>query len=163
MVLNKIIKNTTGSVVFIPDVGISLDPFAVYDITESELLMWVASLDIIPLVNSGTLIVNNGSVDLTAAEGVRFLQYPDRLSVQQSGTDVTRITTELNFTGAVTVTDNTDGKVTVNVSTTGTISPSLREVTMVQYPFGPVNIESNLLFEPDPQNDTILFLKEEIL
>jgi hypothetical protein len=39
----------------------------------------------------------------------------------------------------------------------------LREVEMVMYPFGPVDVKSNLLFDPDPQNDKINFLTEEII
>jgi hypothetical protein len=160
--LNKIIKNTTSATVFVPDVGISLDAFAIYDITESELLMWVASIDVVSLINSGALVVNNGAIDLTPDEGIRYLQYPDRLDIQQNSTTVTRVTTAINFTGNVTVTDNDDGKATVNVFS-GAAAPALREVTAVVYPFGFVNTDSNLLFEYDVANNLILFLKEEII
>jgi hypothetical protein len=51
----------------------------------------------------------------------------------------------------------------VKSSGTATVAPSLREVTINVYPFGNISIESNLLFEPNLINDTIIFFKEEIL
>ena len=161
--MNKILKNTTNFSVFVGDTGISIPANSSYDITESELLLWVSSSDILSLISNGTIVVNNGSSDLSSNDGIRFLQYPDRLTVKVNDNDTVNVTTDLNFTGNVTVTDNGDGKATINVGTgASTPDPILREVTAVHYPFGLVNITSDLLFEADPVNDVIRFLKEEI-
>lgn len=161
--MNKIIRNTTGSNIFIKDTGINILANSSYDITEPELLLWVASTDVLPYIDIGDLVINNGTIDLPAYEGVRFLQYPDRVTIQKDALDVTRVTTEINFTGNVTVTNSNSGTANVHINETAALTPSLREVTAVLYPFGYINTKSGLLFEADPVNDTILFLKEEIL
>ena len=161
----KLLKNTTNVIVFISDVGISIPALGTYLITTQEYLLWAASLDYQSLVTSSTIVVNNGSIDLAPNDGIRYINYADRAKVQVNGVDVTQVATTLNFTGSVTVTDNSNGKATVNVTGTGGSStPCLREVTYVL--FGgtiPMSVESNLLFEPDPVNNIILFFKEEIL
>ena len=59
------------------------------------------------------------------------------------------------------VSDNVQDAIEEAASASSDDDTCLREVTMVMYPFGPVNITSNLLFEADPVNDTILFLGEK--
>jgi hypothetical protein len=158
----KLLKNTTASIVFITDVGVSIPASGNYQLTTQEYMLWASSLDYQPLVTAGTLIVNNGTIDLAPADGIRYIEYADRAKIQGSGVDITQVATTLNFTGAVTVTDNGNGKATVDVAT-GSGTPRLREVTYVLLGGTiPLNIESVLLFEPDPINDTILFLSELI-
>jgi hypothetical protein len=160
----KLLKNVSASGILINDTGVYIDSGENYLIPQTDYLLWASSNDYQSFVTSGDIIVNNGAIDLVVAtDGIRFIEYSDRSKIQKDGVDVTQVATTLNFTGAtVTVTNNGDGKATVNVGAS-IPPPCLREVTMVVYPFGPMNILSNLLFEPDPVNDTILFLKEEIL
>ena len=158
----KLLKNVSASGILINDTGVHIDSGENYLIPPTDYLLWASSNDYQSFVASGDIVVNNGTVDLAAGNGVRFIEYADRSKIQVGGVDVTQVATTLNFTGAVTVTDNGDGKATVNVNSS-VPPPCLREVTVVMYPFGPMNILSNLLFEPDPINDTILFLKEETL
>ena len=163
--MTKILKNTTASIVFINDTGVSINASGQYIIPHTDYLLWAASLDYQSLVTAGTIVVNNGSIDFAPNDGIRYINYADRAKVQVNGVDITQVATTLNFTGSVTVTDNSNGKATVNVTGTGGSStPCLREVTYVLLGGTiPMSVESNLLFEPDPINDIILFFKEEIL
>jgi hypothetical protein len=157
--IDKLLRNTTASNIFIPDTGVSLLANSTYNITEPELLLWVASLAVLPYIISGDIVVNDGILDYSSADGIRALQYPDRLTVQKDGVGVTRVAEEINFTGNVSVVDNGDGKATVAVGST----ELLREVTIQIHPFGNINIESNLLFEADIVNDTVRLLTEETI
>jgi hypothetical protein len=159
----KIIRNTTLSSILVQDTGVYINAGESYTIDEQTYLLWAGSESVTPLVTSGDLVVNDGAGDLLFADGLRFLKYPDRLSVKLNSAQTTIVTTELNFTGAVTVADNGDGKATVNIGS-GTPEPCLREVTLVMLGGTlPMNIESNLLFEPDPINNIIKFFKEEVV
>jgi hypothetical protein len=162
--MTKILKNTTASIVFINDTGVSINASGQYIIPHTDYLLWAASLDYQSLVTTGTIVVNNGVIDLAPNDGIRYIDYADRAKVQAGGVDVTQVATTLNFTGSVTVTDNGSGKATVNVNTSATAIPCLREVVYVLLGGTiPMSVESNLLFEPQPVNDTILFLREEVL
>jgi hypothetical protein len=159
----KIIKNTTITDIFINESGqtisandqITVDPSLYYIWAKPEMIA-----EITTDVNAGNLVINNGLIDLSPSDGLRFLQYPERVTIQQNGSDVTQVGTVINFTGSATVTNNGNGTSTVNVGAANAVQ-CLREVTMVNYGFGPVDIESNLLFEPGPVNDIVLFLKEQ--
>jgi hypothetical protein len=160
----KSLRNTTASGIFINDTGVHIDAGETYVIDEPTYLLWAASIEIAPYIASGSIVVNNGSYDLNPNDGIRFLQYPDRVLVKQNGTSVTDVATELNFVGAVSITDNGSGRATISVNSTASIEPCLREVTYVSVGTGLFySVESNLLFEPDPMNDTIKFYKEETL
>jgi hypothetical protein len=146
--MHKILKNTTASDIFILDTGINLKASSSYEITQSEFLLWVASLDIISYINSGSVVVNNGSIDLSASEGIRALQYPDRITVKSNSTDVTRVATDINFTGSATVTDDGNGQVTVDIGTTGSTA-------IPEYGVDPVSPSTNdawVLRESGPLN-----------
>ena len=166
--MQKIIKNTTASTIFINEAGVNIlagtqiiiDPSVYYLWEKPEMITEISAN-----VDAGNLVINNGIMDLSPADGLRFLQFPDRIIVKKDGSDVTEVVTSINFTGNASVVDNGNGAVTVNV-TGGSIviPPLLREVTMVIYPgVGFVDVSSGLLFEADPENDTILFLGEEIV
>jgi hypothetical protein len=157
--MSKIVKNVTGSDILIPDTGVFIQANSSYTIDLQTYLLWAGSVDVVPLINAGSIVINNSTLDLTPAEGIRYLEYADRLDVQINGTTITKTVKTLNLTGNATLVDNTNGKATINVNQASSI-PCLREVTPVQYPFGLLNISSDLLFEADPINDTILFFKE---
>lgn len=58
---------------------------------------------------------------------------------------------------------STNVQAAIEEAASGDRLPRLREVDMVVYPsHGPVNTFSGLLYEANPVNDTIEFLKEEI-
>jgi hypothetical protein len=157
-----VIKNTTLSPIFINDIGFNIPPGS-NTIEPMNHLLWADSLDIVPFINSGSVVINDGVVDLSPADGIRFLLYPDRLTVQKNSSDITKVVKSINIVGNATVTDNSDGKVTIDVGY-GASGQLLREVTMIVAPgVGFIDIKSNLLFEADPQNDTILFYGEEII
>jgi hypothetical protein len=162
--MQKIIRNTTSSGIFIDDTGVYIDSGKSYVIDTHTYLLWANSLDIIGYVNSGDLVINDGFSDLSPSAGLRYLQYPDRLNVKLNSTTSIPVVTSLNFSGSVSVTDNGDGAATVNVNTVAETAPSLREVTLVLLGGTiPINTESNLLFEPDPVNSAIKFYREETL
>lgn len=72
--MSKILKNTTASVIAINDTGVSVPASpGQYIIPEQDYLMWAASTDIISLVNSGSIIVNDGANDLSASRGLAYL------------------------------------------------------------------------------------------
>ena len=158
--MKKIIKNITSSGILVQDTGVYIDANSSYEIDNQTYLLWAASQSVIPLIQSGDIIINNGNSDLSVLEAIRFLEYPDRITVKENSTTVTRVTTELNFTGAVSVSGLDDGVANIDVG----VSSVLREVTLVQLGGSLfMNIESNVLFEPEPVNDTIYLLGEKEL
>ena len=116
--LQKILKNTTGADIFLEFPGVLVPASGQITINVEEYIDFAAEEainELTPLINGGSIVVNNGTVDYSAADGIRFLEYPDRLTVQEDGTDTTIVTTNINFTGSVATTDNGDGNVDVEV------------------------------------------------
>jgi hypothetical protein len=163
--LAKIIKNTTGADIFVVEAGvtilansqITLDPLVYYIWAKPEM-----QTELFANVNSGSIVINDGTIDLSPTTGLRYLESPERIRVQKDAIDVTQVSTVVNFTGNVAVSDGGNGKATVAIGF-GASTELLREVTVQVHPFGNINIESNLLFEAEPINDTIRFLTEEIV
>jgi hypothetical protein len=120
--LEKILKNTTGSDIFLEFPGITVPASGQVTINVEEYKDIAAESALIteltPLINSGDIVVNNGTVDYSAADGIRFLEYPDRLTVQEGGTDTTIVTKSINFTGSAATTDQGDGNVDIEVGAT---------------------------------------------
>lgn len=162
--MSKIINNTTNADILIIDTGVLVPALGSYTIDAPTYLLWAESTDIVALITSGDITVSDGVSALSAADGLRFLQYADRPTIKENGVIKTRVVTEFDFTGSVNITDNGAGKATIQVSNTAATTPCLREVTL-QLLGGTilVNTESNLLFEADPRNDTIKFFREETL
>lgn len=159
--MSKILKNNTSSDILINDTGVSVLANSSYTIPEQDYILWAASVNVQSYLDSSDLIANDGTSDLSPTEGSRFLKYPDRITIQKDDIAIKNFVTDINFTGNVTVISNDNGKTTIDIiSGSGTPEASLREVTTVIYPFGPLNVSSDLLFEVDLVNDTILFLKE---
>lgn len=122
----KILKNITVVDIYISDMGIVVPANGSYSITITEAPMWATSIDVISPVNNGDIVVNNGLIDLSAIDGLRFLQYPDRATIQKNGTDVTEVSTIVNFEGPeFTVTNNGNGKTTVRVDALGAFSDTM--------------------------------------
>ena len=160
--MTKIVKNTTGSDIALSDTGVTVPASGQYALNPSENHIWAESIVISPasqlvtLITSGDIVINNGTVDLSAASGIRFLEYPDRISIQEDDVDVTRVNKTLNFEGAVTVQDNGGGKTTVIVATTSEDEdPRLISVECLPSDQACI-IDAELLID-----DNLCFLKEE--
>ena len=160
--MTTIIKNTTASSIFIQDVGFVLPANSSNTIEDTNKALWANSESIAPFIVSGDIVINDGVNDLSSSDGARFLKWPDRIIVKLNNVDVTRVVTSINVAGNATVTDNGNGAVTVNVNNISDTQPHLREVTMQVVPgVGFLDVSSNLLYIPEPENDTIEFLIEE--
>lgn len=77
---SKVLKNTTGSDIFIGAAGITIPASGQVSVDQSDYLM-VAADDVIaeltPKINSGDVVVNDTVGDLSAADGINYLKYPD--------------------------------------------------------------------------------------
>lgn len=70
----KIIKNTTALAVTISDTGQVVPLSSQLTISAQDYDLYAASEDIILLIADGTLVVNDGSFDLTPAQGIGLIQ-----------------------------------------------------------------------------------------
>lgn len=165
MTVVKILKNVSGATRNV--LNRELADSEAYTVPYSQ---WTKLADHQPTlddIQSGVVVINNGSIDLSISEGLRLVRKFDledegRPKVQLNGVEITPVADILNFTGAVTVIDDGNKKATINI-TAGNPTPRLREVTYVLLGGTiPMNIESVLLFELEPINDTVLFLSEII-
>ena len=82
----KIIKNTTVSDIEIYETGVNLAASSSFTIDPINHNYWAtpeAIAEITPYINSGDIVINDGVLDLTAANGITlttailFLEYPD--------------------------------------------------------------------------------------
>lgn len=72
--MSKIIKNITGSDIFISDVGVSLLANSSFTVNPTEYMLWASSSSLIPYVGNGSLIINDGTFDLSMADGISLIQ-----------------------------------------------------------------------------------------
>lgn len=65
VLISKILKNTTGSSIYIKDVGVTLiaSP-AIYTIPPQDYPLWAASTMVLPYLTNGNIVVNDGLDDL---------------------------------------------------------------------------------------------------
>jgi hypothetical protein len=70
----KILKNTTASAVTISDTGQVVPLSSQLTISAQDYDLYAASEDVILLIADGTLVVNDGSFDLTPAQGIGLIQ-----------------------------------------------------------------------------------------
>ena len=163
--MSTIIKNTTASIIFISDVGFAIPANSSNTIEPTNKALWADSISVIPYIDSGDIVINDGVSDLSPVDGVRFLKWPDRITLKESGVNKAQVVTSINVVGNATVTPDasSNGAVTINVGYSGN-TEHLREVTAQVFPgVGPVDVKSGLLFIPDPENDKVSFLIEEIV
>lgn len=76
----KILKNTTGSPVFIKFLGLQIPANFQLTIEPEDYLILSSSdavTELTTLINAGTIIVNDGLQDLSASRGIEYIQYPD--------------------------------------------------------------------------------------
>ncbi len=89
--MSKILKNTTASPIIISDTGITLPASpATYTIPYQDYLIWGASSNIVAHVGTGAVIVNDGSQDLSASDGMSLLKgfYPHQIIGATTGTPI---------------------------------------------------------------------------
>jgi len=73
--MSKILKNQTASPILIGDTGVSVPAFpTTYTIVPNDYPLWAASSDIVTSIGNGDIIVNDGSYDLSKAEGIGLIQ-----------------------------------------------------------------------------------------
>jgi hypothetical protein len=76
----KILENTTGSDITVVSSGASVPAGGTYDIQEAEYLIWATDevvTEITADINAGNLVLNDGNNNLSAADALFFLRYPD--------------------------------------------------------------------------------------
>lgn len=73
--MTKILKNQTGSAILISDTGVSIPASpSTYTVVPMDYPLWAASSDIITYIGNGSIIVNDGSFDLSKADSVAAIQ-----------------------------------------------------------------------------------------
>lgn len=80
----KILKNTTGSIIELDELGISIPASGQYEVPHQKYLI-LSTDDVVSelttLINAGDVVVNDGSSDLSpSSEAIAFLLYPDDAS-----------------------------------------------------------------------------------
>lgn len=70
----KILKNTTSSSIFISDTGVNLLPNSDYTVPATEYPLMAASSDLITWIGNGSIIVSDGTFDLSKADAVALIQ-----------------------------------------------------------------------------------------
>jgi hypothetical protein len=71
----KILKNQTASPILVADTGVSVPASpATYTIVPADYPLWASSSDIVTYIGNGSIVVNDGSFDLTKADGISLIQ-----------------------------------------------------------------------------------------
>jgi hypothetical protein len=82
--MSKILKNTTGSLISINDMGVSVPGSGQYTIPSQDYPLWVSSDDVITYIGAGTIVVNNGTDDLGKSAGIDLIKgiFPQPLVIR---------------------------------------------------------------------------------
>jgi len=72
--LIKILKNTTSEDILIKDTGINIAAMSSYTIDTRDYLHFVDSLDIVSPLDNGSIVVNNGTEDLSSVAGLHLIR-----------------------------------------------------------------------------------------
>lgn len=73
--MSKILKNQTASPMMMADTGVLIPATpTTYTVPTQDFPLWAASSDVIAAIGAGTVIVNDGSVDLSKADAVALIQ-----------------------------------------------------------------------------------------
>lgn len=113
--MSKIVKNTTGTLVEIQDVGLSVPALGQISISPIDFDLFSASDDIITLVGNGTLVINNGAEDLAKSDAIRLIQggFSNKTQLDDDILDNNRV--KVDVTGTL-----SDGRVKVSTNDTTT-------------------------------------------
>lgn len=110
----KILKNTTASAVTIADTGQVISASNQLTLNAQDFDLYAASEDVVTLVADGTIVVNDGNIDLTPAQGIGLLQGS---FIQRDFVDNLKSNDRLKIDVVGTLTDST-----VKVSANDTVS-----------------------------------------
>lgn len=94
--MSKILKNNSGSTVSVADTGVSILNAGQYTIPPQDYLLWAGSGNVITYIGAGTLVVNDGSADLSISAGVDLIKgiFPTSIKIRghsgQYDADVTQ-------------------------------------------------------------------------
>jgi hypothetical protein len=122
--LSKVLKNQSSPSVDIEvsEAGVTISGGQAYTIDPINYLYWStpeAIAELTPFINSGDIVVNDGTNDLSASEGLRFLEYADRPTVTLNGSKITDFAKIIDMQGDVNVLDAGDGESTIIIGETG--------------------------------------------
>lgn len=71
----KILKNLTASPILIGDTGVSIPASpSTYSVVPMDFALWAASSDIVTYIGNGSIVVNDGTYDLSKADGISLVQ-----------------------------------------------------------------------------------------
>lgn len=70
----KRLTNTTLSIIDVIDTGVQINPGITYTIPPQDYFIWAASSSVIGFIATGALLVNDGTNDMTIAQGVGLIQ-----------------------------------------------------------------------------------------
>lgn len=70
----KIVKNTTGSDIEIKDTGNTIPASGQITLNASEFILFAESTDIDPHIDSGDIVINDGTIDLPIAEAKVYIK-----------------------------------------------------------------------------------------
>jgi len=77
----KILKNTTGSIITLDELAVEIPASGQYEVPFQKYLLLSTDdviLELTTLINSGDVVANDGTNDLSpASEAIAFLKYPD--------------------------------------------------------------------------------------
>lgn len=130
----KTLENTTGSAITLSEVGLDIAASTTYTMTVDEYLRFAspaAITEITTHINSGDIVVNDGVNNLSAADAIRFLKYPDSPYIQEEAVDVVRVAKTFNFEGDVDITNDGSGKGTITIGETGQFTGKLADFVFV--------------------------------
>ena len=124
--MSKLVKNTTGSLLRIRDVGVDISASGSYLIPEQDYMLWAASVDIQTSIAAGDAILNDGVEDLSLARSADYIRYAERAFSVRFDSDPERVNgfTSRNVQEAIEESRNAvAGKlVTLGVTGSGTTS-----------------------------------------
>lgn len=82
----KILKNTTENNIFITDTGVSITANGQYTIPPTDYLLWSSSSNAVTHVGNGTLVINDGSYDLSISDGMDFIKgiFPAKVKIENA-------------------------------------------------------------------------------
>jgi hypothetical protein len=122
--MSVIIKNTTGTDIFIDGTGTNIPGSSQVTVDPKYYLAFSGSATtgidaedatFITNINSGNLVVNDGSKDLSATNGLRYLQNLTKLTFKDNGLDLEDAVTSVDIIG-ITPTNPSAGEIEIDLT-----------------------------------------------
>jgi len=122
--MSVIIKNTTGSSIFIEGTGTNVPANSQITVDPKYYLAYSGSATVgidaedstfISNINSGNLVINDGNKDLSSVDGIRYLKNLTKLTIQDDGIDVEDAVSKINII-AVSPTTPNPGEVEIDLT-----------------------------------------------